>query len=230
MCPCGASRAEQKNSLDPNKEPSPIPLTSGKMLAIYTSSGHVVRVKSWTGKAWNPTSVKTQNTISSNFFSAVAQGDDVHLVFLQTSIIRYQKYIYTTNSLGPEEIIQAGVTGSSAPVLSIDSTGNLHLFWAGSPKVNHIYYKQNSGGKWDAAPLDWIDESAEKITNNSFLSGFYNCNSEDDKGLFYLTRNSKPYNVKFTRGAAAISLIKTGPKEAFIGDTIPYQIKVKNTG
>jgi hypothetical protein len=99
---------------------------------------------------------------------------------------------------GPEPIIQSGFSGTSVPVLSIESNGDLHLFWAGSPKADHIYYKKYSEGQWNTVATDWIDESVEKLTRNESLTSFYQ--AEPSKGIGYLTRKPSPYKVKFNRG------------------------------
>jgi hypothetical protein len=64
---------------------SVIPLTSGKMLAVYARNDISVKAKRWDGSAWG-TEVATTSAIQDGcYHSAVAQGDDVHLVFLKNS-------------------------------------------------------------------------------------------------------------------------------------------------
>ena len=168
------------------------------MLAIYTSHGHYIRSKAWNMMNWGPEARNPSNNIgiSAHYFSAVAKGNDVHLTFLSTDILLYTKYSYSSNSWGVETKIQPQpVTTTSAPFLSIDSAGDLHLFWAGSPKANHIYYKRMSGGAWEPSLVDWINESAEGLTGNDSLTTFYE--ATPSPGLVYLTRPARPYNVKF---------------------------------
>lgn len=185
----------------------PIPLTDGKMAVIYTSSGHYLRSKTWNGSSWKPRAMNPSSNIgiSSPSFSAVANGDDVHLVFLSSTILFHTKYSYAANAWGKEERIYLppGNT-AAAPALSIDSKGDLHLFWAGSPKANHIYYQKYSSGKWMNAPQDFIDEGLEKLSSNFVLTSFYQAGS--NPSLMYLTKTGKPYSVKFS------SLLPSVPK------------------
>ncbi|MGQ9514694.1 MAG: hypothetical protein ACUVTL_06565, partial [Thermoproteota archaeon] len=170
---------------------APIPLSSGNMFVIYTSFGHYIRGKRWTG-SWGR-EVRTVNGISSNYFSAVAEGDDVHLAFLSNTTILYTKYSYSTNSWGTEVKIKSSVTKTSAPILSYDPySGYVFCFWLAS---NHIYYRKSFSGFWISPTIDWITES-DGITDNDRLTGFYKASNEY-VSLVYLTKTSKPYNVRF---------------------------------
>jgi len=110
-----------------------VPLTSGKMLAIYAYSGETVKAKSWDGSAWGSEVATTSATFYGYCHSAVAQGDDVHLVFLKASTydIIYVKYSYASNSFGTETTLVTGATLYSVPIISIDpSTNDLYVFAA----------------------------------------------------------------------------------------------------
>jgi hypothetical protein len=184
-----------------------VPLTAGKMLAVYAYDAATVKAKKWDGSAWG-TEVSTTSAIYYGFYhSAVAQGDDVHLVFLKTSgyDILYVKYTYATNSFGTETTLKAGATYTSAPVLSIDTaTNDLYVFAAtkttGTPAgwtANHIYYVKYtaSSGTWGSW-TDWINESAEVLTYANRLTCFYQAYGSKI-GLVYMTLTASPYNVKF---------------------------------
>jgi hypothetical protein len=186
---------------------SVIPLTSGKMLAVYAYASATVRVRRWTGSAWG-TEVATTSAIRFAFYySAVAQGDDAHLTFLKSTgyDILYVKYTYSTNSFGTETTLQAGATTYSAPVLSIDtSTNDLYVFAAtkttGTPSgwtADHIYYVKYtaSSGTWGSW-TDWIDETTEVLTNANLLTCFYKAYNSKI-GLEYMTKTASPYNVKY---------------------------------
>jgi hypothetical protein len=186
---------------------SVVPLTSGKMLAVYALSNAIVKARRWTGSAWD-TEVATTSAISQGYYySAVAQGDDVHLTFHKATTydIIYVKYTYSTNSFGTETTLVAGATSSSAPVISINpSTNDLYVFAAtkttGTPSdwtADHIYYIKYtaSSGTWGSW-TDWIDETNELLYHAARLSCFYK--SYDSKiGLVYMTKTASPYNVKF---------------------------------
>jgi hypothetical protein len=184
-----------------------IPLTSGKMLAIYSYGGSTVRVKRWDGSAWGSEVATTSAIYDGSYHSAVAQGDDVHLTFLKNSgyDILYVKYTYVTNSFGTETTLQAGATSASAPVISINTAANdLYVFAAtkttGTPSgwtAEHIYYKKYtaSTGQWGSW-TDWINETTEVLTAADRLTCF--SQSYDSKiGLVYMTKTTSLYNVKF---------------------------------
>ncbi len=206
---------------------APIPLTSGKMFVIYTSFGHYIRGKRWTG-TWG-SEAKTVNGISSDFFSAVAEGDDVHLAFLSSTTILYSKYSFSSNSWGTEKKIKSPATSTSAPVLSYDPvSGYVFCFWMAS---NHIYYRKSIGGIWISPPTDWVAES-ETLSGNNYLTSFYSA-SNDHIGLAYVTKTSKPYNVRFCalstpKVEKAFILVVENPGGAPSGTK--YYARISNNG
>jgi hypothetical protein len=184
-----------------------IPLTAGKMLAVYAYDAATVKAKKWDGSAWGTEVATTSAIYAGKYHSAVAQGDDVHLTFLKSSgyDILYVKYTYSSNSFGTETTLKAGATISSAPVLSIDTaTNDLYVFAAtkttGTPSgwtANHIYYVKytastSSWGSW----TDWIDESTEVLTYADRLTCFYK-DYGSKIGLEYMTKTANPYNIRF---------------------------------
>ncbi|MBO3803988.1 MAG: hypothetical protein JTT11_09010 [Candidatus Brockarchaeota archaeon] len=178
----------------------PVPLTNGKMACIYTSYNQRIRLKSWSGSAWNNewrTASADVCVYQNSGISAVAQGDTVHVVFLTGSYaIKYTSYTYDSN-WSSSVTVQSSVTSTSTPVLSIDTVNNnLYCFWAGSPTADHVYYKKRVGGTWDSSPTDWINEATDHLTGNSALTCFYSSYSYKI-GLVYMTKTSSPYNVRF---------------------------------
>jgi len=189
----------QLASTDGNWFASIIPLTSGKTLALYVTDYVTVRAKRWDGSSWGSEAATSGATLYWDEFSAVAQGDDVHLVFTDTSEdIIYTKYFYSSNSFSSETTIQDTSTSYVSPVLSIDyDTNDLYVFWAGAPTANHIYYRKYDYGTstWEER-VDWLDESSEGLTSYDRITGFYQ--AWDHKiGLVYMTGSASPYNVKF---------------------------------
>jgi hypothetical protein len=175
-----------------------VPLTNSKVLALYTVSLGVIRARAWSGSAWGTEVTTTSSENGGYYWSAVAEGDNVHLVFPQATTynLLHTLYTYTSNSFGTETQIQAATTSTTSVVISIDiSTNNLYCFWAGSPTANHIYYKKCVSGTWDTDPTDWITET-ETLTGNYKLSCFYKVYG-GYIGLLYMTLTASPYNVKF---------------------------------
>jgi uncharacterized repeat protein (TIGR01451 family) len=206
---------------------APVPLDSGGMVAVYCTVGQVIRGRSWNGSAWVGGFATTQAS-SWLHFSVVGSGEDVHLAFLNTSQILYCRYNITANSLSSEVPLVSGVTSTTAPVLSIDPFGDVHLFWANSSS-ERIFYKQYSGGVWDPTGLEIVNDP-EKLNASNALSAPFYMDPSQGKIVFYLTKSASPFNLKSSRGASSISIKKTGPTSAFIGDTIAFQIQVKNNG
>jgi hypothetical protein len=197
---------------------SVIPLTSGKMLVIYAYDGATVKARRWDGSAWGTEVTTTSAIYAGKYHSAVAQGDDVHLVFLKSTgyDILYTKYSYSSNSFGTETTLVAGATSTSAPVMSIDpSTNDLYVFAAttttGTPSgwtANHIYYIKYtaSTGTWGSW-TDWIAET-ETLTVSDRLTCFYQSYG-NYIGLEYMTKTTSPYNVKFAYLQLAVAVTVT---------------------
>jgi hypothetical protein len=204
---------------------SVIPLTAGKMLAVYVYSSLTIKARKWDGSAWGSEVATASTPYDGRYYSAVAQGDDVHLVFLKNTgyDILYVKYTYNTNSFGTETTLQAGATAYSAPVISIDtSTNDLYVFAAtkttNTPSgwtADHIYYIKYtaSSGTWGSW-TDWIDESTEVLTGADRLTCFYQAYG-NYIGLLYMTKTASPYNVKF----AYLSLAAVGEYSFTLSET-----------
>jgi hypothetical protein len=191
-----------------------IPLTSGKMLAIYASDVTTVKAKRWDGSAWGSEVATTSAIYVAAYHSAVAQGNDVHLVFLKSPgyDILYTKYTYSSNSFVGETTLQAGATNYSAPVISIDtSTNNLYVFWAGYPTANHIYYRKYNGTNWETA-VDWISET--QLTYNDRLTCFYQ-NYGNKIGLAYMVTQDSTYYVKFDF-LSTVAVVTVGRSHGYI--------------
>jgi hypothetical protein len=185
-----------------------VPLTSGKMAAVWTLGAEALHVKSWNGSAWN-TTVNTSSYCEGNkVFSAVGYGDTAHIAFLKSItstsyILLHVIYTYSTNSLGTEATIASGLIATeSAPALSVDpSTGNLRCFWLNNPTNLHVYYNKYESGSW-ASITDWYTES-ENIYDAWELSS-YSQIGNNAYGLLYVTRlGPSSYNVKFAFLSAA---------------------------
>ncbi len=155
-----------------------VPLTSGKMFFAYSDDYYILYAKRWDGSAWGSeiqTVSQSQNQFS---FSAVAEGDDVHLTFMErfNCDLIYTKYIYSSNSFSSETILQLGVQYYSGSVLSYDvANSSLICFWHGSPTQHHIYYKiyNLTSSTWQTNPTDWIIESSlgtDPILSSSYKS------------------------------------------------------------
>ncbi len=206
---------------------SPVPLTNGKMAMVYTGHNSVsyvepIHVRVWNGEGWENEATTTSTSFHSMFHSAVAEGDDVHIVFMkfvdsETPLeIIYVKYDYSTNSLGTETPLQSSIpyeddgTDYCAPVITRDVARNhLYVFWGFYPELGHIYYRKWNGSSWEDR-VDWLDESADGFIADHTWSSFYVSN-DGFMGLLYQTKSSSPYNIKFAclpRAATVDALFK----------------------
>ena len=172
-----------------------VSLTSGKMAVFYcqTSTSGYIRVQSWTGSTWQ-SEATTGNTLwTTNYYSAVAQGDNVHVTYLEGSgsNLRYVLYNYTTNTFTGDTNL-ATVSSTSGPCISMDTnTNNLYIFYAGT-SANHIYYYKRTGTSWGST--DWLTEVA--LTANDRLTCFYSSYSSYI-GLLYMNKTGSPYQIRF---------------------------------
>lgn len=179
-----------------------IPLTAQKMLFLYeyVPSTGLLTAEAWTGSAWKAEVSTVSLSTTQNYFSAVAQGDNVACVFLKNNLdIIYTQYVYASNTFSTEVVIQSSTTPTSAPQISINPiTGILYCFWAGMPGANRIY-RSTYRTSW-SPPTDTLFETGSYIAQNYYLRCFYNAYGDGTYGigLFYQispTSASYPNNI-----------------------------------
>lgn len=183
----------------PNWRVVPVPLTDGKVYVIYCRDG-VIPLGRLYDVGWGVEENDVTDYAIRTFreFSAVAYGDNVHFVYLRVTTyqIRHNERVWGVGWDVNDVLVQDAVTDTCSPVLSVDPSANeLYVFWT-STVTDHVYYKKYSGGAWDGAPTDWIDESTDDIKSDSYISSFYS-DYGDYIGLLYVTKLVSPYNVKF---------------------------------
>jgi len=184
-----------------------VPLNSSKVYALFgvTKASRVLYGRLWESSAWSPALGSAPDGASSNYvayangYSAIGEGDTIHLAYLEATSyhLHYQKYTYGSGWAAPEDIYTGAGTNSSAwPTLSLEQqTGYLYCFYAGVPTDDHIYYKQRTTS-WQAAQ-DWVNETSDTLTYHYALTSFY-MNGGNQIGVAYLTKASSPYNVMFS--------------------------------
>lgn len=193
----GAETPSQLSTVSAVNIVSVIPLTEREMLAVYARGGNPVNARLWDGAAPWGDEISTNNAIVSyHRFSAVAEGNDVHLVFTNSSNrLTYAKYDYSSNSFIDEKLL-TGTYIPAPPVISIDENNDLLVFWGGYPAWYNLYYLRYTSetDTWGPA-VKWKTEE-QKIYGDS-LTCFYNQNS-GYTGLAYTTNPYPgPYAVKF---------------------------------
>jgi len=177
----------------------PVPLTSGKVYAIYLRSFKKEQApdvptapmfgKLWDGVTWSEEEVISSSNVANTDFqlaSAIARGDDVHIALLKdlTYDLIHVKRAWPTG-WEAERTIRPAATSSSAPVLSYSSgLDMLYCFWA---EDNSVYYNTFAHNVW-AEPVRLALEE-EPISCQSIM-----CSYEDFDSiigvLWYLPTSS----------------------------------------
>ena len=175
----------------------PVALTSLKMAALYQNGAGVkLKIQTWTGAAWNAEKSVASNSSGYYQYSAVADGDDVEVVYLKATTFDFRSvtYTYTTNSFGSETVVQVVVTGITPVLCRNSTTDDLYVFWANNPASGHVYYKMRVGSTWDTDATDWFtdNDSLQPLS----VSCFYNSYS-NRLGFSYSVHGSTPYNLKY---------------------------------
>jgi len=183
-----------------NKQVCPVSLTGGKMLIIYGTLDPWSQY--WDGVSWGSEKIIGATYLRHEVaFSAIADGDTVHYVYLDyyTLDIRHRKW--TPDVWAAVATIHTATTKTTFPVLSLgEAAETLYCFYGTKTTVSgltaeHIYYRKYSAGVW--GPLvDWIDESIELLTGADRLTCYYKA-YENKIGLVYMTKTASPFNVRF---------------------------------
>jgi len=174
-------------------------LTADKIAVTFADHTNIkgVSVRTYDGANWNSVQTTASDLQFGNGYSAVAEGDDVHIALLKTDTfdVLYCKYTYATNTLGSEYTLLTSATASSRPSLASDSNNDLYCFWSGAPMASHIYYMRMISGVWDAGCTDWLTET--DLTANGGVSAFYDQGGSDCIGVAWETGAASPYDVRF---------------------------------
>ena len=180
-------------------------LTADKIAVTFADHTNIkgVSVRTYDGANWNSAQTTVSNPQFGSGYSAVAQGDDVHIALLETSTfdILYCKYTYSTNSLGSETTLLSSATSSSFPALTRISNNDLYCFWPGAPTTGHVYYSRMISDVWDTNYTDWLTEP--NLTANAGVSAFYDQGGSDCVGLAWETGTASPYDVRFAAVSTA---------------------------
>lgn len=172
-----------------------LPLTAGKMVRIadFTSTDTIYAYR-YTGVGWGAgapvTSLSQAGGSYRGTYSAVAENDNVHLVFLEktTYDIIYTQYDYSTNAFGAETVLHAAATATSYPVIQRDEdTNNLTVYWENDDIDDHMYYASyDSGNTTWTTDVGWINEAVLDglPAFGYFLNCDYTCNA-NTTGIYY---------------------------------------------
>jgi len=173
------------------------PHTSEAMLVIYRVGTTSTYVKRWAA-GWS--SAKTLGAVShpggltdKQYVSAVAQDDDTHIVFLEstTNDICYREYSTTTHSLSTKLVLYDGDSSVSAPVITrVTDNDDLYVWWKNSPAANHIYYAtyESASDTWYSY-TDWLTD-LNGLPSTKYTIASMAAVDRDYLGLVYLANGN----------------------------------------
>jgi len=178
-----------------------IPLTDGKMYVVSSYINGRAYGALW-NNGWNMEYITGEYDLleKGDYFSIVADGDDVHFVFERNGDdFYYQKRTYGVGWSEQLKIEDFVYGETPAPTMSIDNDNSIYVFWlyvAGNSgdKEDHIFYrKRDSDGNWDDA-VDFIDATDSAPVGWIRIASDYN--EADDKIKFFYQDTETPYNIK----------------------------------
>jgi hypothetical protein len=141
------------------------------------------------------------------FSSAVAFGGNIYLVFLTANSrtnmadAEFVEWLSSSGTWSPEQVIWPSLTGDTlqtsgmnVPALTVDGSGNLYLFFMGTPISGEVYYMQYSAATetW-GQPTYWLSDTIMKNDQVMVFPEAYGGNI----GFSYEAGQASPYNIRF---------------------------------
>jgi hypothetical protein len=126
-----------------------LPLGNDEVYAIYpTETG--IKGRLFSGKVWEHEEIIATVTLQQDFgYSAVSNGDNVHLTLLENQTHDILYFERTSQGWSQAVTLQGSQDSSSFPVLTVDeTTHDLYCFWTYN---NIIYLKEAVNGKWQTS-------------------------------------------------------------------------------
>ncbi|MEM3403767.1 MAG: hypothetical protein QXJ17_04465 [Nitrososphaeria archaeon] len=170
------------------------PLTSGKMVAFYTSSSRYVYAKSWTGSAWN-SQAQAQYAYASTytypFASSASVGDTAYLTYARatTTYLTLVKYTYSLNSFSNVVDVEANAISNCVASLTYDAALNLiYIIYDNFPSAGVFYKIYNLTSSTLSDRVQVCSDTDIVVTS---LSTFYKRGSSSD-----------PVSAAFAAGAS----------------------------
>jgi len=190
------------NTTNTSYLPIPLPLQNGNVSIVHGFShvyypGGIDNVI-WNGTGFGALENASVSNVSNGYFarfSAVAVGNDVHLVFLNKSNgqIVYVKRTWGSG-WGTEQVLNVTSDDSSSPTLTAGPAGDLYVTWCDN--LNNIYYMvyNHTTSSWASAPTLLTHDNSGFPTNDR-QNVFYSVTNKV-LGVEYL-KNTVPYTVAF---------------------------------
>jgi hypothetical protein len=179
--------------------PNLAPLTSGKMgvFLFSTEANKGVKYIEWSGSAWGSIStIYPTNLVSSLCVqnSVVTRGDDIYCTWNDAYYTTQLNYAFRISGSWnvDEEVYNDGTQNT----LTVDlATGDAYCFFdGGGSHPNYLAYKKSLHGYGWSDTNYWIDETTD---NGLRVYQSYPTIVNNKIGIFYKTKFSSPYNLKF---------------------------------
>ena len=150
-------------------------------------------------------------TSGDNVASAVPLNGKIYLAYLQSDTNGLYSIIYKSYSgtaWSSPTIIQSGITYPVHPAISINNaTGDVYVFWAGYPQLNHVYYDFYNATSTAWSPVvQWLNatdftpsDGMGYSSSGSFQSISVSPYAANGRiGAIYETGLSSPYEIQYS--------------------------------
>ena len=183
--------------------------------ATLRGANYVSATDTWSSLSYGASNVKNDYN-GWPLYSACYYDTGRVMVCYETTgnLIQSTLYDSLTNTFSGGLVVASGVADNSCPQLSYTSLGRVVVFWAHSPDLNGIYYRE-----MDPGTFGW--NARVQLLGNETLAGggpyclfYYSAPlycAEDTVGLYYCTdSNELRYVGVYGTSGTAVSFIVTG--------------------
>jgi len=193
-----------------------VPLSNGRMMALSSASQTASRILSrlYDGSSWAASVTASTSYVQNyNYYDAVADGDNVHLVFCKVTSydIVYVKYLYGTG-WGSEETVESATVSQNHPAISFKSADKVRVFYLLSQTT--IKYRDRDSGSWQAVVTISSSESTMTCVCSSYKPFSSKLCVTWKSGLV------SPYNVKFEGYTLAEVILKEVTDSLALSDAV----------
>jgi len=129
-----------------------VPLTSGKMFAIYEDQ----HGQEWNGATWEAEE-HLATSFAGSWASAVGIGDNVELAYRSGVTVCHRTRTYGVGWGAETTLLGAGAGVDTHPFLAKGLYGSLAVFWLSIPLTDHLYAIKRLKGVWGSV-IDWLTD------------------------------------------------------------------------
>jgi len=173
-------------------------LTNSRIFTAFCSEGAIILYgRLWDGVGWVATETCVSDLDDHRSWQMVAEGDDVHLAYMDTTDAslgskRYRLRDYSEATPWQAiETITSGTTYNYGLTLAIDeSNGYLYCFWLAG---NNLYYAERTTS-WQSVQT-WI--TGERDLKFVSINACQKVNANDKIGVIWTKGELSPYSVRY---------------------------------